>query len=416
MGISCSENALKNPKNTKNCLIEDNEITHHKRHSVFRDSLKSREDIKNIIDSYKDKKQEIEVNNNNYDTNLILEEIESDIQKLNDLMEKDECEYKTFQEYYYLVEKDWIENFINNKNKSQLKVKHNISNGISYPIDFQIINKKILNKLISKKSQWYINSHLIFLLKGYIIIKDIDKRTKKNIFFVCQLNEDLIYFNVDFIFSFLTEQENEIYYDQIKKIIIEEKRFVNKNKNIPINFYDEKKGKIGFYICFPINEGIKINIKSLSYYNLNEIYLKFLHLINNNQVNYNGEINGCKNLSLNYNVKLIIPVFILRKNNLEYILKEIFFDEYNIYKNENNSFPKNHDINKNIQKNENLIRALNDIELSSQECINESESIICLINEEFYTALKKNFKIKKIIFYYLLMKTIGYILEKKKKY
>ena len=84
MGISCSENALKNPKNTKNCLIEDNEITHHKRHSVFRDSLKSREDIKNIIDSYKDKKQETEVNNNNYDTNLILEEIDSDIQTLND--------------------------------------------------------------------------------------------------------------------------------------------------------------------------------------------------------------------------------------------------------------------------------------------------------------------------------------------
>ena len=53
----------------------------------------------------------------------------------------------------------------------------------------------------------------------------------------------------------------------------------------------EQEAGFQVVLCFPINEGIKINIKSLSYYNLNEIYLKFLHLINNNQVNYNGEIN-----------------------------------------------------------------------------------------------------------------------------
>jgi hypothetical protein len=127
-------------------------------------------------------------------------------------MNDNEYKYNTFKEKYYLVNKNWIENCMLNKKLLEVKIKYNISNEILYPTDFGIINEEILNKLLLKDPQFELKSFLLLLIKGYIIIKDINKKTKNILFFVCPLKENSNNFNVDYIFSF-KQQENDLCYN-----------------------------------------------------------------------------------------------------------------------------------------------------------------------------------------------------------
>ena len=419
MGTSCSEerknrdmNRTKSISNRAN-ILNKNLLNNTSNNSILRSkTLNTNYNSNKFLSQFKNIKEEINTKIE-YNWDLIFEEQKNDFQKLYNLMNDTEYEYNTFKESYYLVNKNWIENCTQNKKLLEVKIKYNISNEILYPSDFQIIKEEILNKILLKDSKFELKCYLLLIIKGYILIKDIDKKTKNILFFVCPLKDNSNLFNVDFIFSF-KQLENDLCYNYIKNKIIEDKSFEKKERNKSIYFYKKKDEKntseknelIGFYICFPFNIQIIKKKKKVTYYDLNKIYERFIHSINTIQKIKNEEIEGkthIKNI-----IQKIIPVFILRKELFISVLKEIYFDEY--IKNNNEKKPLSKKITNDIENNKKLISLLNDIELSKKECIFESS--ICLINKEFCKALKINLSNKEK--YYLLLINENYFLYFKK--
>ena len=424
MGTSCSEernnreiNRSKSISNRANILdiqlinnTSNNDINNN---SIVRTkTLNIKYNSNKFLSIFEEKKDKISTKIE-YNWDLFYEEQKNDFIKIYNLMNDNEYKYNTFKEKYYLVNKNWIENCMQNKKILEVKIKYNISNEILYPTDFGIINEEILNKLLLKDPQFELKSFLLLLIKGYIIIKDINKKTKNILFFVCPLKENSNHFNVDYIFSF-KQQENDLCYNSIKKIIIDDERksLEKKSKNKKIYFYEEKKEidakneLIGFYICFPFNIQMIKNKKKITYFDLNKIYERFIYSINTIQKIKIEEIEDKNHIKSIF--RKVIPVFILRKDPFISVLKEIYFDEY--IKNNNEKKPLSKNIYKGIVYNEKLISFLNDIELSMDECI--SESHICLINKEFCKALKINLNNKEN--YYLLFINENYYLYFKK--
>ena len=416
MGIACNENKNDNiimPKINRNQTMvndKDNKISD----DFFKSQNMHNHINKNIFKSksnnFGNKNLDSKENNekyNNIDFDTICEKHESDLKKLYNL---NEDEYNNFQEYYYLVNQNWIENCKKKNTLLEVNLKLGLSNEISYPIDFQIINQKLISKYITENSNLKLEKYLILIIKGYLIINNKGKKTNNNIFYICKLKHNSNIYNVDFIFSFFKKEENDIYYNFIKKIILEEKRYKTKEKNKPIYFYDEENSKKGFYICYPFYLPIKINKINLSYYDLNIIYEKFIKSINNITKLSTEEIES--NRPIGNISKKIYPIFILRERHFDDILKEIYFNEYNEYKNKNEVISQNTNLNNNINNN-NLITSLNDIEFSSQECCLEKR--ICFINEEFCTAVKINLKNKEKNNYILFINDNYYLYFKKEK-
>ena len=242
---------------------------------------------------------------------MIFNEYKNDIKNLNNTIQKDE--FVTFKEYYYLINKNWIEECKKNNKILEIKVEYKISNDISYPYNFLIINEKIFNIFNEKEIFNKNNRLLISLIKNYIIIEDKDNKTNNILFFVCPLNEDISLFNVDFIFSFSSEQDNNLCHNTVKEIMQKE-RFKNKIQNKCISLFIEKDNKIGFYICYPSHSPINHNQnkKIVTYFDINKIYQNFLDSINN---------------LISNNIKIIYPIFIIRSHIFEKLLKEINFDD-----------------------------------------------------------------------------------------
>ena len=357
MGISCfrtekrkNKNSSMNPKNASNFKENNNINKNIKGISTF-----------NTNSSTKKEKESIE-KKENLDFDCLFNDYKNDIKNLNNIIQKDE--YDTFKEYYYLINNNWIEECKKNNKILEIQIQYKISNDITYPYNFLLINEKIFNiykviEMINKN-----NRLLISLIKGYIIIEDKDNKTNNILFFLCPLNENIYIFNIEFIFSFSSEKDKYICYNKIKEII-KNRRFKNKIKNKCITLFHEQSNKIGFYICYPSHSpnNHNHNRRIFTYYEINKIYKEFLDSINNLIFN---------------KIKIIYPIFIVKGYSFEKLLKEIHFDDYNNCKEESLSQPINESIN----------NLLIDIDLSYEECIHESH--ICLINYNFCNALNIN--------------------------
>ena len=353
-----------------------------------------------------DKKEKID---KEIDYDSLFFDHKNDMLNLIDIMKT--IEDKKSIDYYYIINKNWKEIIKNNFSETEIKAKYKISKkDVSYPYNFEIISQKICNKYIdiSKKE---IKPFLITLIKDYIIIEEIMENNY--LFFVCPLTENCYIFNVDFIFSFLDEEEKDNCYDRIKTFILN-KRFMEKEKNKLTYIYkqNENNNIIGFYICFPSNFINKNNDKTFTYFDLNKIYDNFLLSLKNIKQIKSEEIED-SNIQLQYN-NIINPIFIIRQKHFQELLKEIHFEEYQQYKiNNTDAKLENNTLNAEIKDNNKIIKLLNDIELSYEEC--KYENSFYLINEEFCKNIKNNFKIKDNSRYLLLIDNDYYLYFKNDK-
>ena len=406
MGVCASNNIKKknsiSNSDTNNSNFKNN--INNINHSQNNHKLKS---------SVNDKKNEN--TNNKFET--LLSKNQENFRNIRNMIKYNQKEPKEIKEYY-LINKNWIESYMINKEQIGIKVKYESSNGILYPKDFQIIEQKILNTFLNKSYFNIIERVLVTAFKDYIIILNEKEINSNKIYYICSLKEIYLnfadfYLNVDYIFVFNKEKEFSFIYQKIIKTIIE-MSFREKEENQVINIIEGENKKVGFYICFPVNynEPITIEEKINYYFEINRIYEIFIYSI------YNIE-----NIEIKDNLKpnkiFYYPVFIVKGDFFEKVIERIYHTEYNEYINGDAQTKKeiyNNIKDKESERNDRLKNLLIDINLSYEECLHLSKENkpICLINEDFCKAANINrYKYKEYLTFLLIINGHYHLLFRK---
>ena len=381
MGVCSSTN---NEKKEINSIPNSYTNNNYKNNFSNSNTIQSKDKLKFSI---KDKQNESISSNLKFEK--LLSKHEKNFKNIRNMIKDDPKETKEIKEYY-LINKNWIDNYKTNPENIDIKVKYESSNDILYPKDFQIIEQKILDTIINKDYYNKVERVLVTSFKDYIIIYNEKEINKNKIYYICSLKELYLnfsdfYLEVDYIFSFNKEQEFTFIYQKIIKIIIE-MSFREKEENKVINIIEGEDKKVGFYICFPVNynEPITIEDKINYYLEINRIYEIFIYSI------YNLENIEIKD-NLRPNKIFYYPVFIVKGDFFEKVIERIYYNEYKEYI--DGDAEKRKEIYNNIKdkesvRNDSLKTLLIDINLSYEECLHLSKEnkSICLINEDFCKA------------------------------
>ena len=382
MGVCSSNNIKKNNSTSNSDTINSN---YNSNISNTNNCQKNNKLKSSVID----KKN----GNTNFKFETLLFKHQENFKNIRNMIKYNQKDPKEIKEYY-LINKNWIENYMTNIDVNGIKVKYESSNDIPYPKDFQIIEQKILDTFINKDYFNKIERVLVTVFKDYIIIQNEKEINNNKIYYICSLKEVYLnfadfYLNVDYIFSFNKEQDFTFIYQKIIKTIIE-MSFREKEENKVINIIEGENRKVGFYICFPVNynEPKTLEEKINYYFEINRIYEIFIYSI------YNIE-----NIEIKDNLKpnkiFYYPVFIVKGDFFEKVIERIYYNEYNDYIEGDEE--KKKEIYKNLKEKESgrddsLKSLLIDINLSYEECLHLSKEkkTICLINEDFCKAANIN--------------------------
>ena len=269
MGVCSSTN---NEKKEINSIPNSDTNNNYKNNFSNSNTIQSKDKLKFSI---KDKQNESISSNLKFEK--LLSKHEKNFKNIRNMIKDDPKETKEIKEYY-LINKNWIDNYKTNPENIDIKVKYESSNDILYPKDFQIIEQKILDTIINKDYYNKVERVLVTSFKDYIIIYNEKEINNNKIYYICSLKELYLnfsdfYLEVDYIFSFNKEQEFTFIYQKIIKIIIE-MSFREKEENKVINIIEGEDKKVGFYICFPVSLFIRIITHHILIYFRAKSYLK----------------------------------------------------------------------------------------------------------------------------------------------